>query len=223
MNGLLPAGIQLGLLSLVKGPWRGIKSQRAPGETGYFDPIQADVVIEEVPRDELEITDHPVENTASISDHAYKHPKEVKISWGWSDSPTSIGPWYAGVGTAAGAATGLLPNDLAVAAGRVAAGVSIASIASKDPSRVTMYYERLLTLQEQRELVTLYTGRRVYRNMLLKSIHSITNKDSAYSMVIEMTVREVIIVTTSTVTLKGDAADIAKRGQQYLNPAVRGN
>ena len=48
--------------------------------------IVADVTIEETGRDELEITRHPVELGAQITDHAYKQPAEVTIRAGWSDS-----------------------------------------------------------------------------------------------------------------------------------------
>lgn len=44
------------------------------------------VVVEEVARDTLFITQHPVEKGASISDHAFSLPVEVEMTVGWSDS-----------------------------------------------------------------------------------------------------------------------------------------
>lgn len=44
------------------------------------------VTFEERHRDELVITDHPIEQGASISDHAYKKPSEVMITIGWTNS-----------------------------------------------------------------------------------------------------------------------------------------
>ncbi len=49
-------------------------------------PLLPDVVIEEVHRDELIITDHPVERGAAVSDHAFKRPSEIEIRCGWSNS-----------------------------------------------------------------------------------------------------------------------------------------
>lgn len=46
--------------------------------------IVAQVTISEQERDELTITEHPVEQGAPISDHAYKRPSEVTIRAGWS-------------------------------------------------------------------------------------------------------------------------------------------
>lgn len=44
------------------------------------------VVVQESHRDDLIITDHPVEMGAAISDHAFKRPCEVEMACGWSNS-----------------------------------------------------------------------------------------------------------------------------------------
>jgi hypothetical protein len=50
------------------------------------------VMIEERHHDELVITDHPVEQGAAISDHAYKKPSELTMTIGWTNSSlASIG------------------------------------------------------------------------------------------------------------------------------------
>jgi hypothetical protein len=46
----------------------------------------ADVTIEEIHRDRLAITRHPVEQGAAITDHSYKEPAEVTIRCGFSNS-----------------------------------------------------------------------------------------------------------------------------------------
>lgn len=48
--------------------------------------IIPDVTIEENHSDRLEITHHPVELGANISDHAYMQPFEVTLRYAWSDS-----------------------------------------------------------------------------------------------------------------------------------------
>ncbi len=54
--------------------------------TRQFGTIVPDVVIRELNRDEMVITDHPVERGAAISDHAFIRPLEVEMQLGWSDS-----------------------------------------------------------------------------------------------------------------------------------------
>jgi len=51
--------------------------------------IYPDVVVEEHHEDSLEITEHPVEQGAAISDHAFAHPKRVSISAAIADSDTA--------------------------------------------------------------------------------------------------------------------------------------
>ena len=46
--------------------------------------IVAEVTIEEAAEDELQITEHPVEQGAPIADHAFKRPSTVTIRAGWS-------------------------------------------------------------------------------------------------------------------------------------------
>jgi hypothetical protein len=46
----------------------------------------ADVTIEEDHTDEVMITEHPVEQGAAITDHAYKVPAKVTVTAGWSNS-----------------------------------------------------------------------------------------------------------------------------------------
>jgi hypothetical protein len=44
------------------------------------------VVIEEIHRDELQITQHPVETGTPVSDHAFMMPVTVEMRCGWSNS-----------------------------------------------------------------------------------------------------------------------------------------
>ncbi|WDD94653.1 hypothetical protein Bsp3421_004787 [Burkholderia sp. FERM BP-3421] len=57
--------------------------------TSSIASFQAYVTLEERHHDEVVITDHPVEQGASISDHAYKKPAEVTLTLAWSNSSLS--------------------------------------------------------------------------------------------------------------------------------------
>lgn len=52
--------------------------------------ITATVTLEEVGEDDLEITDHPVEQGASITDNAYLKPAVLRIAAKWAGLPLSI-------------------------------------------------------------------------------------------------------------------------------------
>lgn len=46
----------------------------------------ADAVLSEDSVDELVMTDHPVEQGATITDHAYAEPSEINLVYGWSSA-----------------------------------------------------------------------------------------------------------------------------------------
>ena len=88
-SGFVTAAAQLGLTSLLIKPDRGLKSPLLPDGKTYLEDIVAQAVIEERHIDTMEITEHPIEVGASITDHAYKMPSEVIIRMAWSNSPSN--------------------------------------------------------------------------------------------------------------------------------------
>jgi len=200
--GYVNAGLQLGYTSSIQKRERGLFDN----ETSEL-LLRASVTIEEVHTDELEITDHPVESGAAISDHAFKHPAEVTIRMGWSNSSASSG----GLSDAAvGAAAASLPIVREVANLVQTAGMiqSIASGAS--PDQVNGIYATLLALQEERKLLVVYTGKRNYKDMLIRSIATMTDSKSEDALFITMTLRQVLIVSTRVVTLPSSKAKDGK-------------
>jgi hypothetical protein len=128
-------------------------------------PIQANVTVEESGDDELYITQHPVEQGATISDHAFKRPAEVLLRCGWSNSSAESGG---------------------------------------DPNYVRTVYAQLLDLQVQRTLFTLYTGKRVYSNMLLARVRQETTRTSEFALLVTAICRQVILASTRTLSVSTD-------------------
>ncbi len=139
--------------------------------------IFPDVTVEEVHFDELEITNHPVEQGAAISDHCFKRPAELTMRVGWSPSR----------------AIGSSPNLLGDITSR------ITDITGRGYIEDT--YQDLLDLQEAREPFDVVTGKRAYSNMLLRSLTVTTDKTSENALMVEARFQEVIIVATQTTTL----------------------
>lgn len=125
------------------------------------------VVVSEKHSDTLEITEHPVETGAAISDHAYKRPSEVVMEVG-----------FAGGGSLLDFASSLTSSSLL--------GLS--------PRE---YYEQLLNLQADRVPFDVVTGKRIYKNMLLRAIEVTTDKTTENVLSAVLTMREVIITSTS--------------------------
>ena len=144
--------------------------------------IQAQVTIEEHHTDELTITENPVEQGASVSDHAFLRPAEVIIRCGWSNS---------GYGALANTANNV---------------VSAANGGDSGDTYVRTVYQKLRELQGSREPFDLVTGKRTYRNMLIAALAVTTDERSENALMVTATCRQVIIVTTKATTLPPAAA-----------------
>lgn len=153
-------------------------------ETALFSPrrrigpIVAQVTIEESHNDELIVTEHPVENGAPITDHAYKKPSDVTIRVGWSNSsiPSLVNS---------------VENFFSVFLGNEFTGLSYSQEA----------YQKILELQAKREPFDLVTGKRSYQNMIIRSCSTTTDKETENSFIATLVCREVLIVNTQVVSI----------------------
>lgn len=136
----------------------------APGlfRTRSIGGIVADITEEEHHTDTLTVTENPVQNGASISDHAFKQPAKVAIRAGWSNS-------------------------------------SIQALG--DPNYVDTVYAQFLSLQASREPIDVITGKRTYNNMIIETIDEVTDQKTEYALMLRLGIKEVIIVSTQTVTV----------------------
>lgn len=163
--------------------------------------IVPDATIEEVHSDEMEITDHPVEQGTTISDHAFNRPSELIVTAAWSDSPNNSGIGTQLVGAAANSNAAVRAvigaAQLANAVGSVVNVLS--GNAGGSPSAAA--YAFLLDMQRSRALFTIYTGKRVYRNMLIKSLATTTDLKTENSAIIRIGCRQLLMAQTQTVTV----------------------
>jgi hypothetical protein len=118
-------------------------------------PFRATVTVEEVATDTLEITQHPVQQGASITDHAYNLP----------------------------------------------ATVSVQVLFSADTTPLSETYTKLRQLQSSRVPFTLVTGKRTYRNMLIKSLGQTNDAMTENILSIRMDLQEVFITALQVVTV----------------------
>lgn len=170
---------------------------RRPRAIGTIIP---DVVVEEVHNDELVITDHPVEQGAAISDHAYKRPSEVIVKCAWSNSSSvSIGGF---------AIPGVSRGALA----------TISSFGERD--YVTSAYKELLELQKSRKPFDLITGKARYPNMLIASLGVTTDQESEEALMVVARLRQVIIVQTQSTNIP--PKDQQRAPEETAAPEQRG-
>lgn len=141
------------------------------------------ITLHEECSDSLQITQHPVEQGSTISDHAYKLPAQLTIRIVWPAGGGNPFGWIP--------FSSYLPN----ASGQI----PIASYGDSGAALRTLYLE-LQRAQALRYLVTIMTGKRNYKNMLIESIGVTTDERTENVLQATITFREVILVSTSTVS-----------------------
>lgn len=155
--------------------------------------LMADAVVRELHEDELVITEHPVEQGATISDHAYKLPAKLELIYAW----------------AAGS-----PQNT-----------------TQDVSFLKNLYQQFLNIQASQTFCTVNTGKRIYQNMLMKSIRVTEDKETENSLIISVTMQEILLATTQIVPLSSSAVQampnrtgpVVNQGNLSLQPATNFN
>ena len=138
--------------------------------------IIPDVTIREEGRDELEITRHPVEMGAEITDHTFKRQPSLSLEYGWTNSNLSAS-------LAQALFSGTIP-DL-----------------SLGNQRVRQIYEQLLALQNSFVPCQIVTGKRLYQNMLIEGLGISTDASSENALLVTASCRQIQIVSTQATTI----------------------
>lgn len=165
-------------------------------------PVEIAAALEEVLSDSLQVTEHPVEIGAAITDHAYKRPSEVVLRCGWSNSSLDA-------------------ISAAVTSFFSSGGLTLADY-------VSGVYSQLLALQESRVPFDITTTRRRYSNMLITGLQVTTDSRSSNALMVQATCRQIIIVSTQSTTLPpredqaspADTAEVENAGVKQVAPAT---
>jgi len=116
----------------------------------------ATITIEELATDDAEITQHPVQQGASIADHAYMKPAAVTIKF---------------------------------------------MVGAQENVPLRDVYTKLLALQSSFEPLDVVTGKRIYKNMLIKSLAQTTDRDTEHVLSVTAQLQEVRIVSVETIAV----------------------
>lgn len=210
-------------------------SGRTPSSRRSIGDIIANITTEEQHSDEIEITRHPVEVGASITDHIFKRPPEVVIRCSWTNSPQTQLDAAASIASklvqdaqdnAIATANSFLPAQARTAI--VEQGVLSGDVGSfvqstnngvgVGTSLIQDVYQQLLELQISGELIDIYTGKRIYENMLIKSLHTGSDVRSENALNCTLVCVNVIVVSTQTTTI---SATVQNQSQaSATNPAA---
>jgi len=146
--------------------------------------INVNVVLTENTNDTLTITRQPVQQGASITDHAYKEPTVISMTAYFKSNSLS------------NVITNVDPKSL------------IDSVSSS-LNLLAKIYKDLLELQSSRVPFDVITPKRIYRNMLMAALSQTTDKATENCLKVDMTFQEIIIVKLSTTQVSRIAQKIA--------------
>jgi hypothetical protein len=179
--------------------------------SGKIGDIEIETTIEETHSDALQITEHPVESGASITDHSFKKPSEVVLKCGWSNSSLKA---------LVGAIGGLL-------SGATMLSSTFVSGSNTKSDYVGGIYSQLLKMQQSRQPISISTSIRQYDNMLIIGLQVTRDQKSANVLMVQATCREIVIVSTQSKTLPpkenhknpASTSEIENVGAKQLVPA----
>lgn len=162
--------------------------------------VVATATFEEVHHDSMEITSHPIEQGAPISDHAFKMPAEVVVKFGFSDSVGPDGAYTTGDGQ-----------------------VVQSSLAGAGLDQLKAVYQQLLEMMQNRVLLEVWTGKRYYFNMLLKDLAVTTDQKNENVLNVTATFKQVLIVATTLIDLTAAPAEDQEFPEQTVPPSDQGS
>lgn len=202
--GFVAAGAQIGIQNILIKPKRGIFNIYVTAPLALLSDIIAQATIEERHIDRIEVTDHPVEYGAQISDHAFRLPAEVTLVMAWSNSPNNADLLDSAIGAAAtvNSAAQVAAGAIGAVNGAIELTHSVQSFLNgSSVNQIKSAYNALLALQSTRALFDIYTGKRSYKNMICRSISTESDCESENSLTVILQCQEILLVNTSIITL----------------------
>lgn len=137
--------------------------------------IVPSIVISEKHSDSTVITEHPLGFGAAIHDHAYSRPADLVMELGFASAGSLVDM--------------IDTSEYTIAGQELSIGTS--------PKEI---YQQLLDLQQSFECFQVVTGKRTYKNMLIRTLDVTTHAATENVLMITVTLQEINITHTQAVT-----------------------
>lgn len=151
--------------------------------------VTLDASVNEVHSAEVEVTDHPVEKGANVSDHKRSKPETIQIEGVISNTPIPK------------------PDDQLTT--RQTGSISFSSRGEMDVSLVTNAWDALRKIKDGDELVQVITSLRIYDNMAITSLSA--PRDARTGQVLRFTaqLKQIKIVNSQTVAVSDTKKNVS--------------
>ena len=148
--------------------------------------VDAYVALVEEHHDEMHITEHPVAQGTTIADHAYRTPSRLTMQMGWSPADRALSGNINVFGVTLPTFTGFYGSLLG--GGNQFAGL-------QGGSKLRDIYQAMLDTMAARRFMTISTGKRLYSNMLIRSVQETTNSETENVLVLTVQFQEILLAT----------------------------
>ncbi len=170
-----------------------------------IDSITLDASLSETHGSDVEVTDHPVEVGANISDHIRPKPPTLSIEGLVSNTPI---PPAGGDGT-----------PLHITNGNTQVTVDIKARSTFQETRAGSAYQQLLALKDSGQLFSVVTGLRTYDNMAFTTLTVPRDAKSGQTLKFTAALKQVIQVASKVVKVVAKASGKDKLGKVAAKPA----
>lgn len=157
-----------------------------------------------------EMTSHPVEEGADVTDHVIIKPKTLSIKGKVTMTPFSLASSIAGastsvaagIGAGLGGALGNVTKSIGGVAGSAAgglAGKSLAGLLGQDGDRVLEdVVNAFIAIRDSKKLVSIQTGLQLYTDYILESFRCDRDKSTGGSINVTLEFKELITAASET-------------------------
>lgn len=146
------------------------------GNSRTIQDISGYITINESSSDVLEITQHPVQQGATIADHAFVKPNQLSVQIQFAEAG--------------------ITDNLSAGANALFFGSQKTNVAN---GSLRETYQKLLDLQASRTPFSIVTPKRIYNSMLFTTLSVTTDKKSENVLSVSASFQQVIIVSVTTV------------------------
>ena len=159
-----------------------------------LDVINIDATLSEVHSAEVELTQHPVETGADITDHARPKPREIRIDGFVTNSPLDDSLFGA-----VGRATASLLGGGSVAGLGITATLNV--LTAPGSNIIKDSFDKFQMLYQYAPLVQVFTPYRQYQNMIMVSFQANREQQNGDALKFSATFREVFLVSSQLISV----------------------
>lgn len=187
---------------------------------GSLYALEIDATLQQTHSGSSEVTDHPVEKGANITDHVRVRPVQVRLDVVVSDFPLLRSTPTSGGGTPAVDGKNSSTVALQLYQERTSQPFSVSTTENPFKGRWKKIFEELEFLRTNGILIKILSSSQTYENMVLEDLTMPKSKEWKDAASIQMGLKQIILVETKRVATKKTQVTKTKKKQNKAAQAT---